>query len=228
MSQVDFAVAFLMIISVITYSVVSTSNKLTGDFAVFTESRLSESASSLSKQLLGTNDAKSLMTSFKKIHASFQDIGAYQHTEILKLTLTPAQSDVHVYDRSWNEIPSATSGENVSFDLEFSAAEKKYVMIIYDGGSTSKISFEGTNVTGTILSEEDVYVMSQQRCDSIRGMAYDEAKESLGLSENFNVSECNIGLAPPLSANVIVKSVPVMIEKDDGSIYPNFVRIKVW
>ncbi|MFH1229088.1 MAG: hypothetical protein V1678_01530 [Candidatus Aenigmatarchaeota archaeon] len=233
MSQVDFAVAFLLIISVITYSVASTSNKLTGDFAVFSEKTLGESASYLSKQMLDVHDQNSLVSNFRKIQASFSEVGMYPHTETISMTVTPVLSKVHVYDRFWNEISATISSngvnETISFSLDFSSAEKKHVNIFYDGAATSGIDYAGaTNITGIILSEEDVYVMSQQRCSNLKNMTYNEARSKFGFTENLNISECDYGLSPPSSANVIVKSIPVLAEKEDGTIYASFVRIKVW
>jgi light-regulated signal transduction histidine kinase (bacteriophytochrome) len=233
MTEIDFAVAFLLIISVLTYSIVSVSNKLSNDFNLFTEKKLEESASSFSKQLLKIQDEKSLISSFKKIQASFQEIGSYSHTESLSITITPLVDKIHVYDNYLNEIPSTVSNNvdnvTISFNLDFLTNEKKYVNIFYDGTS-SNIAYtsDENNITSTILSEEDVYILSQQRCSGLKALSYEETRDKFGLLDNFNISECDHGYTAPDTANVIVKSVPVLIEKSDGTLYLDFVRVKVW
>jgi hypothetical protein len=238
MSQIDFAVAILMMISILTYSIISVSSKLTNDFNTFTTKKLEESASSLSKQLFKIQDDKSLISNFKKIQVSFQEIGGYLHSnpEQMNISITPVVNKIHVYDNFLNEIPSTnyTTPDNitVSFYLGFSSNEKKYVNIFYDGAPTSKINYTSnvteTNITSVILSEEDVYVLSNESCSRLKSLSYDEARNQYGFLDNFNVSECDYGIEIPLSANVIVKSVPLLIERQDGTVYSNFVKLKVW
>lgn len=234
MTEIDFAVAFLLIISVLTYSIISVSNKLSNDFNLFTEKKLEESASSFSKQLLKIQDEKSLISNFKKIKVSFQEIGSYSHTENLNITITPIVNKIHVYDNYLNEIPSTVLNnvDNVivSFNLDFSPNEKKYVNIFYDDVLTSSIDYtsDENNITSIILSEEDVYVLSQQRCSNLKALSYEETRNKFGLLDNFNISGCDYGYAAPDAANIIVKSVPILIEKSDGTLYMDFVRLKVW
>ena len=234
MTEIDFAVAFLLIISILTYSIVSVSNKLSNDFNLFTEKKLEESVSSFSKQLLKIQDEKSLISNFKKIQVSFQEIGSYSHTENLNITITPLVSKIHVYDNHLNEVPSTVLNNVynviVSFNLDFLPNEKRYVNIFYDDVPTSNIAYtsNGNNIAGIILSEEDVYVLSQERCSNLRALSYEETRSKFNLLDNFNISECNHGYSPPDTANVIVKSVPVLIEKSDGTLLVDFVRIKVW
>jgi hypothetical protein len=233
MNEVDFAIAFLLTMSVLTYSVVSVSNKLTGDFNLFTEKRLQESASSLSRQLLEVDDNKSLISNYKKIQASFQENGGYSHTESINLTIAPLVSKVHAYDSLMNEIPSTVANNvgsvSLSFDIYFLPDEKKYVNVFYEGAPTSALSFEtGSNVSGVVLSEEDFYVLSQTKCSGLKSMSYGDAKNAFGITDNFNVSGCDYGFNPPGTANVIVRSTSMMIERSDGTLYSDFVRIEVW
>lgn len=236
MSQIDFAVAILLMISVLTYSIISVSSKLTNDFNTFTAKKLEDSASSLSKQLFKIQDNKSLVSNFKKIQASFQEIGGYSHMETMNVTITPVVNKIHVYGNFFNEIPSTnyTTPDNitVSFDLSFSANEKKYVNIFYDDVPTTSIAYTSnvteTNVTSVILSEEDVYVLSQERCNKLKSLSYEDAKNKFGFSDNFRISECEYGGELPLTANIIAKSIPLLIENSTRTLYSNFVKLKVW
>jgi hypothetical protein len=238
MSQIDFAVAFLLMITVLTYSFLSVSNKLTNDFNTFTAKKLEKSASSLSKQLFEIQDNKSLISNFKKIQVSFIEIGGYQHTETMNVTITPVVGKIHVYDNFLNETSSTNTSDGnnitISFNLGFSPNEKKYINIIYDDIPTNKITYTSnittTNVTSIILSEEDYKVLSQDKCSILKSLSYEEAKNQFGFSDNFesNITECEYGGKMPSQSNIIVKSVPLIIEQSNGTLYSNFVKLKVW
>jgi hypothetical protein len=236
MSQIDFAIAILMMISILTYSVISVSSKLTNDFNLFTAKKLEESASSLSKQLFNIQDSKSLISNFKKIQVSFKEIGSYPHTETLSVTITPVVNKIHVYDIFLNKITysQTDNGDNatISFELSFSSNEKKYVNIFYDDAPTTKITYTSniieTNITSVILSEEDVYVLSKEKCSILKSLSYNEARDQFGFLNNFNVSECDYGIEIPLTTNVIAKSIPLLVERQDETLYSNFVKLKVW
>jgi hypothetical protein len=234
MSQIDFAIAILMMISILTYSVISVSSKLSNDFNLFTAKKLEESASSISKQLFNIQDSKSLISNFKKIQVSFKEIGSYPHTETLTISAIPVVNKIHVYDIFFNEIPSTTSDDgtkvNISFSLSFSSNENKYVNIFYEGIPTNNIDYTSSenNITSVILSEEDVYVLSKEKCSILKSLSYNEARDQFGFLNNFNVSECDYGIEIPLTTNVIAKSIPLLVERQDETLYPSFVKLKVW
>jgi hypothetical protein len=236
MSQIDFAIAILLIITVLTYSLVSVSSKLTNDFNTFTAKKLEESTSSLSKQLFKIQDNKSLISNFKKIQASFNEAGGYQHIETVNISITPAVNKIHIYDNFLNEISSTIIDDgirvNISFELNFNPNENSYVNIFYDDAPTSSITYTSniteTNITSVILSEEDVYVLSQERCSNLKVLSYEEAKSKFGFPDNFYISECEYGGESPFTANIILKSVPLLIEKTGGTLNSTFVKLKVW
>jgi len=234
MSQIDFAIAILMMISILTYSVISVSNKLSNDFNLFTAKRLEESASSFSKQLFKIQDDKSLISDFKKIQVSFMETGSYPHTETLSIAVMPFINKIHVYDNFFNEIQPTISDDgtkvNISFSLSFDSDEKKYVNIFYEGVPTNNIDYTNNenNITSVILSEEYVYVLSKNKCSKLKNLGYIDAKNQFGFLNNFNVSECDYGIEIPLTANVIVKSIPLLVEGQDETLYLNFVKLKVW
>lgn len=234
MSQIDFAIAILMMVSILTYSVISISNKLSNDFNLFTAKRLEESASSLSKQLFNIRDNKSLISNFKKIQASFKEVGSYPHTESLTISVIPVVSKIYVYDNFFNEVLSTISDDgtkvNISFSLSFSPNENKYVNILYEDIPTDNIDYTSSenNITSVILSEEDVYVLSKEKCSRINGLSYNEARDQFGFLNNFNVSECDYGIEIPITTNVIAKSIPLLVERQDEKLYPSFVKLKVW
>lgn len=236
MSEIDFAVAFLLTLSVLTYSVLSASRNLSNDFTAFKSERLEESASSLSKQLFEIQDNKSLISDFKKIQVAFIEIGSYPHTETMNITVTPTVNKIHVYDNFLNEIQSTTSssGSNItaSFSLNFLPNEKKYINIFYDDVPSQSIDYTSnvteTNVTSMILSEEEVPVLSQQRCLSLKSLSYQEAKSRFGFSDDFHISECDYGGELPATSSIIAKTIPLLIEEAGGTLYSGSVKLMVW
>jgi hypothetical protein len=221
----------------ITYSVFIVSSTITKDFNYFNGKEIEMSQDSLSKQLFETLDSKSLIENFKRIQVSFKEIGGYQHTETMEISITPAVEKIRVYNQTMHEISSSnsTTGSyvNISFDLEFSANQINYVNIFYFGGKTDEIIFNSNitqaNVTAVILSEEDVPVLSQDRCNYLTGLDYDTARDIFGFTHRFRIdNHCVYGEEPPVAANIIVKSVPLLVEKTDGSIQPEQVTLKVW
>jgi len=237
MAQIDFAVAFIVIFAMIVYSVFIVSSTIIKDFNYFTAKEIEKSEDSLSKQLFETLDNKSLISNFKKVQILFEETGGYSHTENLKISIKPIMSKIHVYNQSMNEIPSSTftTGDyvNVTFDLGFSANQKRYVNIFYFGGKTDDIAYNNniteTNVTARILSEEDVVVLSQDKCNFLKSLSYEEAKSNFGFIHNFRINDyCVYGEEPPFAANIIVKSIPLLVERVDETVYPENITLKVW
>jgi hypothetical protein len=237
MAQVDFAIAFVVIFTMIAYSIFIVSSTITKDFNYFNIKEIEKSQESLSKQLFETLDSKSLISNFKVVQISFEEIGAYQHTETLNISIKPIMGKIHVYNQTIHEIASSnsTTGEyvNISFDLDFSANQINYVKIFYFGNNTDEIIYNNnitqTNVTARILSEEDVPVLSQDKCNSLKGLDYDAARNNFGFIRRFRIdNHCVYGEEPPVAANIVVKSISLFVEKTDETIYPELVTLKVW
>jgi hypothetical protein len=228
MAQIDFAVAFVVIFMMVSYSVFFVSNTLAKDFDYFNEKELEESSDSMSDQLFYTMDNKSLVYDFKKMQILFEEIGGYQHTESITISIGLV-GKAHVYNLTMGEVQSSYASGNISFDLEFLENEKKYVSIIYDGNAENVTYVGGGNVTAKILYEDIVSVLSQDRCGLLKSLPYNESKNIFGMSHNFRIdNHCVYGENPPTDADIIVKSVPVIIENQDGTVYPDYVTLKVW
>jgi hypothetical protein len=237
MAQIDFAIAFIVVFTMIAYSVFIASSNITKDFSYFNLKEIERSHDSLSRQLFDTLDSKSLISNFKKIQILFEEVGGYSHTENMRISIKPVMGKIHVYNQTMHEIASSnsTTGSyvNISFDLDFSANQINYVDVFYFGGKAEEIIFNNNvteiNVTANILSEKDVQVLSQERCNYLKSLDYDAARNSFGFIHRFKIDNfCVYGEEPPLSANIIVKSVPLLVEKTDETIYPEQIILKVW
>ena len=237
MAQIDFAIAFVVVFTMIAYSVIIVSSTITKDFNYFNEKEIETAHDSLSKQLFETMDSKSLVENFKMTQVSFEEIGGYSHTETMDISIKPIVGKVKVYNKTMHEISSSstTEGEyvNISFDMQFTANQIRYANIIYFGEEADDIMLNSnvtqTNVTASILSEDDVPVLSQDRCNSLKALDYDAARESFGFTNRFRIDNyCVYGEEPPLAANIIAKSIPVLVENTDGTISPELVTLKVW
>lgn len=236
MTQIDFAIAFALILTILLYSVFFITNNISSDFNTFTSKRLEKAALSLSKQLFEIQDNKSLVTNFKEIQAVFEEVGGYSHNEQIKITISPVVSKIHVYDKIFNEIQSTNSSTSdnvtVTFDLSFSSNEKKYVNIFYFGEPSTNIVFLNdvaeSNITGVILSEKNMAVLSQEKCSDLKSLSYDVSKNIFGFNDNFRITNgCVYGPEPP-AANLIVKSKTLLVEKSDETVYPEYLKLMVW
>jgi hypothetical protein len=237
MAQIDFAIAFVVVFTMIAYSVIIVSSTITKDFNYFNEMEAEASQDSLSNQLFETLDSKSLVENFKIIQLSFEEIGGYEHVETMKVSIKPIMEKVKVYNQTMHEIPSTNTTEgsyaNISFDVQFSTNQIKYVNIFYSGGETEEIMLNSnvtqTNVTASILSEVDIPVLSQDKCNYLKSLNYDTVRDNFGFTHRFRIdNHCVYGEEPPVAANIIVKSIPVLVEKTDGTIFPGLVSLKVW
>jgi len=225
MSQIDFAVAFVVIFMMVSYSVFFVSNTITKDFDHFAVSEVEESYNSLSGQLFSVADDKSLVSYFNRAQVLLEEVGGYQHTENIRISIPVI---VRVYNLTMGEMPSSYDG-NVSFDLDFSANEKKYVYLVYDGSADQMTFYSAENVTGRILFENSVKVLSQEKCSLLKSLSYDESKNIFGLSNNFRIDDyCIYGELPPSDANVVVGKSPMLVEDQDGKLYLGYVTLKVW
>lgn len=229
MAQIDFAVAFVVIFMMVSYSVFFVSNTLAKDFDHFAGKEIQSSKDSLVNQLFYAQDDKSLVSNFRKTWIVFEEVGDYSHTETLVLSTSPIVDRLHVYNLTMAEISSSYIDGNLSFGLGFSPNQKNYVNLIYDG-SFDLIGYNNSqNITARILFEEEVVVLSQEKCSDLQAMSYDDAKTAFGVSHNFRIDDyCVYGNNPPADANVIVERLPMLIEDTDGTIKTASVTLKVW
>ena len=184
MAQVDFAVAFVVIFMMVSYSVFFVSNRLSNDFDYFNAMEKEVSVDSLSSQLLYGNG---LVYKFKRMQVLLEEVGGYQHTENIVITMGDV-SKAHVYNLTMVELPSSYSAGNISFSADMMANEEKYLSIIYDGSAEGVSYYGAENVTARILFEEDVPVLSQDKCNALKSLSYDETKNNLGFNHNFRTT----------------------------------------
>lgn len=237
MTNVDFAVAFFVLITGIVFAVASISSNITNDFNYFNAEKVETESATIISSLFDTKDNKSLISEFKLIQLRFDEVGMLDHSSNLDVEITPEVNKVHVYDKQLNEISSSitplTGKISISFNLDFSAGETKYVNIIYEGSNTINIEYTSnvteTNVTSVILSEREEYVLSQNKCSQLQSLGHQESKDNFGFKENFRLDNgCIYGPIPPDDANVIVKSIPTLVELSDETIKSEKIRLVVW
>jgi hypothetical protein len=237
MTNIDFGVAFFLLITGIVFAVASISSNMTNDFNYFNAEKVEAESVTIVSSLFDSKDNKSLISEFKMIQIRFDEIGMLAHSSNLDIEITPEVNKVHVYDKQFSEISSSitplTGKIRVSFSLDFSAGETKYVNIFYEGTNTSDIEYTSnvteTNVTSVILSEREEYLLSQSKCTQLQSLGYQESKDLFGFTENFRIDNgCIYGPNPPDDANVIVKTIPMIIELSDEIIQSEKIRLMVW
>ncbi len=411
MTQIDFVIAVVLTLTIVVFVTVFVSSNFSNQFQNLKVNELENSAATLEKQLFDINDSNSLVSEYKLIKVTFNETSGTSHPELVNLSITPSISNVHVYDRLFNEIPSDVvstgSQTNVSFSLIFMSYEKKQVNLVYNssssvtqiaryptavsssqtqnvivrptaiqnfnqwtlGAGSNKVSavnepvsdgdtsyittssnniVQSYNVTGAgiptsttniyvelhyvarktvsqpaqitgvmtwgasqsegplqtlttsyqeftrnmttnpqtgsswtvsdvnnwvsgnniyafgvksknarnmrvtqiyikvgyvtttsatsenttqkMLSDQKIFVVSQNKCNNLNGLSYDSARDIYGFKDQFNINmtDCLYGANPPVSANIIARSIPVLVERTGGSITFSTARLLVW
>lgn len=249
MTQIDFVIAFGILIGIIVFSIFYTTNNFTNELNIIETSELRQASHGLGTQLFKTSGyppdwyksnpiTLGLENNVNRIQTTYEEVGDYNHTEKIKVSIfyTDIEGDPHVYDLFMNEIPSdivyVGNKVMITFELHFEALEEKRTNIFYFGSST-KIEYSSnsteTNITGRILSEQIAPVVQQEKCSSLGSMDYETVKNLLGFEHQFRIglTDCNYGLNPP-DTNVIVTSFPVLIEKSDDLISAEIAKVSVW
>ncbi len=232
MTQVDFAIAIGMTIAIISFIIFYAVGDFTDDMSMIRADQLDQAKLSLGNQIL----KEYLSEDVKKVEMMFEDIGGYSHSENLKISLEPGDvaDNIHVYDDEFNEV-STSIDENsgnitVVFSVSFSANEKEHRTLFYRGNSTTKMTYESNvtakNVTGILISEYDLPVVSYQKCSDV---TFDELRNDLRTEHYFQLelTGCNIGPEPP-DTDVVVHRVSVLREDSDGSLSSDVATLRVW
>ncbi|MBN2202625.1 MAG: hypothetical protein JW700_00340 [Candidatus Aenigmarchaeota archaeon] len=231
MAQIDFAVAFVVVFMMVSYAIFFVSNSLTQDFEYFKNKELEASANSLSESLFGSKNINSLMTMLNATKIVFKEIGGYSHTESINITIEAVDS-LHVYDSTMDEIEAKVIEDGVGFELGFTPNMESYVTMVYSGAAAN-ISYDNNitanNITAVVLSQSHVNVLSKEKCSNLQSLSYNDVRNNLGIAHRFRIDNyCVYGEEPPEAGNILVKSVPVVIENTNGSIESSYVILKVW
>lgn len=235
MTEVDFAIAIGITIAIISFIIFYAVGDFTEDIGIIRADQLDSAKVSLSNQILKDY----LSDDVKKIDMMFEEIGNTSHTESLKISLEPGDvaGDVYVYDDEFSEksisVDEYTENITIVFSVSFSEYEKEYLSLFYKGNSTTKINYETNvtqkNVTGVIISEYDVPIISYEKCSDMMNMSFDDFRDELKTDHYFQLqlTGCNFGPEPP-ETDVVVKRMSILREDSDGSIVPDVAILKVW
>jgi len=235
MTHIDFIIAFALTVGIIFFAIFFINSNFSREFNYFRTIELEKAASSLERQLFEIHDDKSLISDFKKIQVLLKEVGNRTHTEQINISIEPVINKLHVYDNFMNEIPSEKTidGNKVflTFVLSFSPYGKRRINIIYDGGQTTYMGISSQNdIESRIISEKNIPVVSQEKCSKLNSLEYNNARNAFGFEHHFkiNLTDCNYGLEPPTVANIILKEIPVLIERYNELISATNARMTVW
>ena len=230
MTEVDFVISTVIIISVISFAIFYSTTNFSNQTKDLEVQNLEKASLYLSNQI-----ESKLAQSFGVVQSIYKENGGYAHREKIKLTLKPAGlQKLHVYDKTWNEIPAVikqkNGGVDIDFDLSFNANENKEVKIVYYGPSIIDIEYKAPkDISAKILSEKTINLISQTKCSEFKTKPYDQAKVDLNSDTNFkiNITDCTFGLEPP-NATVVIATKPFLIENSNGLVIAESSRIIVW
>jgi len=235
MSHIDFAIGFFLTISTMFMIIYFISNSISNNVADIHVNELRESSLSLEKNLFEINDDKSLISTYRELQMTLKEVNNTDHNAEIILSIKPQINKVKVYDSFLNEIASTSqqlSGETVlSFNVFFHANEKKNLDVFYSGNSVNDIDYLSTdnNITIRMLSDKEVNIISQEKCSKLQAEPYEEVKEMFGFDHDFRIDleECSYGPVQKSSANILMKSIPVIFESS-GLLKPKIARLVVW
>jgi len=236
MSHIDFAIGFVLIISIMFLIIYFISNSISNNINDLSVNEIKEYSLSLEKYLFEINDDKSLISTVRELQAILAELNNTDHSEEIRLSIKPDVSKVKVYDSLMNEIPSTSSqlaGETVlSFLQDFTANEEKSISIFYFGDIITDIDYLSTenNISLRILSNKELNLVSQEKCSNFKSKSFEDVKEDFGFQNQFrlDLDDCNYGPEPSLTANIILKNVPVLSEDSDGLLRTKFARLRIW
>ncbi|NIM47257.1 MAG: hypothetical protein GTN40_03820 [Candidatus Aenigmarchaeota archaeon] len=236
MSHIDFAIGFVLIISTIFLIIYFTSNSISNNVNDLSVNEIKESSLSLEKYLFEISDDKSLISTFRELQTILTEVNDTDHSEEIRISIKPDVSKVKVYDNLMNEIPSTSSqlvGETVlSFLQDFTANEEKSIGIYYFGDAVVDIDYLSTenNISLRILSNKELNVVSQEKCSNFKSKSYEYIKEDFGFQNQFrlDLDGCSYGPEPSLTANIILKNIPVLSENSDGLLRAKIARLRIW
>jgi len=236
MSQIDFTIGFVLIISTMFLIIYFISNSISNNVSDLSINELEESSISLEKYLFEINDDKSLISTVRELQAILTEVNNTAHIEEIRISIKPQVNKVKVYDTSMNEItstPSQLPGETIlSFDLSFTPNEKKRVNIFYFGDSVTNIDYLTTenNITLRILSDKELNVVSQEKCSNFKSSSYENTKKNFGFQNQFrlDLDDCSYGPEPSITANIILKNIPVLFEDSNNLLSAKIARLRVW
>jgi hypothetical protein len=234
MSQIDFIIGFILIISALFLIINFISNSISNNVSEYSIIEIEESSLSLEKYLFKINDDKSLISTVKQLQAFLIETNGTDHTEEIRILINPQISKVRVYNITMSEIPSIysqSSGE-LYFDQYFNAYQEIRVNIFYFGDPIKNIDYISTdnNISLRILSDKKINIVSQEKCSNLRNRDYEDTKNIFGFQNQFRLylDSCNYGLEPPLTSNVILKNIPIFFESSNGLLNAEIARLRIW
>ena len=235
MSHIDFAIGFVLIVSTIFMLFYFVSNSISNNINDFSANEIRESSFSLGRYLFDISDEKSMVSTFRELQAVLIENNNTYHTEEMRISIKPQVSKVKVYNSSMVEITSSSTqspGETiVSFTLSFAPNENKSVKVVYYGDPANSIDYLNpeNNITLRMLSDEELKVVSQQKCSDFKSRSYDIVREMFGFKNDFrlDLENCNYGPQPTVG-NIITRNVPVVFESQNGLLVSKLARLSVW
>jgi hypothetical protein len=233
MTHIDFVIGFILLMSAVFMVMYFATNSISNNVNEVVANDAKESSLVLEKYFFGFQSNNSLIDTVRETDVLVTERDGAAHSEDVSISLRPGPQ-ARVYDGFWNQISTSiiqTPGQtDLSIQISFNPSEKKRMSIVYFG-EESDIGYSSSgNATAVILAGHELNVVSQERLSNLLSRAYDEVRASLDFGHNFRIEMpgFSYGPVPPSKANLFVRSVPVLLEAQDGSIGPALARLSVW
>ena len=220
MSQVDFIIAIVIIIGVISFSIYFVTGHFSTQLDQMNVLELKQSAKLLENKIF----ENILKDDLNMIKVGFEEIGGYAHKEQIILTVAEDSSKLsqhftQMYDKDFNLI-------DLTFDLTLEANQTEQYYIFSSENMTDVSHNVVPNITIRALVQQDYPVVYLGNCDNID---YDIVREEIGHNFKIKAGSCEQGLEPP-EVTVVARTVPVILrhELKEPAIEKTFANIMVW
>ncbi|MBU3896685.1 MAG: hypothetical protein KJ697_02005 [Nanoarchaeota archaeon] len=213
MTQIDFIMAIVVTLGVISFSIYYVSADYTNQMNEMNIIELKASADVLQNQLM--QDITEDMT-LRKVR--FEEISGETHTEsIVFVSLGMIKDEYKVFEGK-NLITSGTG--TITIPITLSPNQIRYFDVFYSGVRGIRGIIGDNNVTVRALSEQTYLAVSEDLCKNID---YDKLRKSINNEFKIMIGSCEIGLEPP-QETVVVNSFPVVLK----SLESTSAKIMVW
>jgi len=205
MTQIDFIMAIVVTLGVITFSISYVSADYTNQMNEMNIVELKASADVLENQL--RQDITEDMTLMK---IRFEEVSGKDHTESISFVSLGISKDEYKVFEGKQLIKTGTG--SIIIPITLSANQVKNFDVFYPGGRKIKSIGGNYNVTVRILSEQPYSILSEDLCKNVN---YDAMRKIINHEFKIKIGTCEIkrdvNTEPP-QETVVVNSFPAVLK----------------
>ncbi|MDD5416822.1 MAG: hypothetical protein PHU12_02490 [Candidatus Aenigmarchaeota archaeon] len=211
MTQVDFIMAIVITIGVISFSIYYVSNDFANNMNDISLIELRSSADVLENKILhDITEQAGLMKS------RFEETSGDAHTETVNINMNK-KIDYFVYEG--DRLIASGSKNSIIITVSLAANQIRYFDIYYSGSTNVRSIMGNKDISVRILSEQPYEVASEDKCSKLN---YNQIRDFVGHDFKLKIGTCEIGLNPP-EETIVSRSFPVVLNYKS-----QLARLMIW